>query len=251
MRTGSKVFYGAALMLSLSGAGASAHECRSLGQTNSWDVPHYLLCVGFQYEDANRPRAGARNNVDIFPIYVTPQGDHPLNTTKGDIVDLKVRIEYLSAPYYSVPHDANWNVTVPWFFFKQANTGFDNPLGFPRFARDLPALVPTLEPDGYVAYRSPTEFVTPYPGQYAYYVEGVLKLKGNYPPQVIKTKWVSNQPRIPYGPSSANGSVIRELTQAPEGWFDAVKPGFASRVAGSSGPSSPPVSVILKRLKAK
>jgi hypothetical protein len=257
-RTISSCLAGSALASTLFCVGAQAHECRTLGQALNEDVGVYELCVGFAYEDGVRPRAGTTNNLDFLPLWVVPGPDganyQSLDTRAGDIVNVKVRLDYLDAPYYEIPHDENFNVTVPWFFFIQPKAGYSSPLGKPRFQKELNYLYP-VETDEGISYRAPVDFYTPYAGLYAWVLEGTIKVRGK-PPVSFTEKFVSAQPRIPYGPTTVNGTTVGDPTQAPEGWFDSVAPSdrpphATALVGGQAGSSSPYVSTIMKRFKSR
>ena len=107
-----------------------------------------------------------------------------------------------------------------------------------------------------VSYRVPADFITPYAGLYSWIIEGTIQKQG-HPPATFYTDWTSLQPRIPYGPLDVLGTKINKeagFGQAPEGWYDGVKPSTARlRAAGpkSGMRSSPPLSVVMKRLKTQ
>lgn len=211
-----------------------AHECHALGQPNNDHIKQYWLCAGFTIEDGYRPRAGTQNNIDIIPIWVTSPDtttDKYLDTRKGDTVDIKVTLMKINANYYDVLAKPDTRDPIdPLFFFKTVGVGYSSPISkSPAFSRTFTNLVPvTFVDDGEtaIAYRSPYNFETPYAGLYAVLVEGTLKLKGKDPVSFAE-KFVSSQPRIPFGPAEVDGTDVGSVSDfigAPEGWFDSVRP---------------------------
>ncbi|MCI0599260.1 MAG: hypothetical protein L0Y50_07240 [Beijerinckiaceae bacterium] len=244
--------FGAGLASALFAASGQAHECRALGQSNNGEIGQYWLCVGFAIEDGDRPRAGTKNNLDFFPLWVDgPNFEviEPLDTRTGDKVDIKARLLYVSTNFYEIPHDENFKVTVPWFFFRVPGIGYEMPLTVPKFDRLFTTFVPVDAEDS-VSYRAPSDFITPYAGLYSWVVQGTIQRQGHQP-VTFYTKWTSLQPRVPFGPLVVDGTKVKDFAQAPEGWYDGVKPSTAApRALGpkASKFSSPRVSAIMKSL---
>lgn len=254
--------------LTLLAAGAQAHECRALGQASAWGTPDnpvadaYWLCVGFSKEDESMglPGEGKPNNLDFFPFYVP--GDNSdnfssLDTSQGDKVDIEATLKYLNDTYFPVPHDEDFHVTEPWFFFTQNGVGYESPIvkGNPKFKKKIEEndLV-KIDSEGSWAYRNKEDFILPFAGTYQWIVKGTVQKKGK-PAVKFETKWTCNQPRIPYGPSDL-GNFDGSVVQAPEGWFDCARPASEALTAATASrattaantPSSPPAPLLIQRL---
>lgn len=249
---------------------SQAHECRILGQSNNFTPPpypgSYYVCVGFSIEDASlgQPGEGKKNNLDLFPLFVTgpDEADYiPLDTRKGDKVDIKATLYYLNDKYFEIPTDADFNVTVPLFFFKTPGVGYESPIatcspwqsGCKEFKKALTNLVPVDVPEeDAVSYRAPNNFVLPYSGMYAWVITGTLQKKGQKPVE-INAKWVSGAPRVPYGPLDADDIKKSTLVDGPEGWFENVQPAahahsaIVARAAAKPARGSPDFRKVLKR----
>lgn len=244
---------------------AQAHECRALGQAQNEELylkPQYWLCVGFAVEDGDRPRAGTRNNLDFIPIFVpgnphAPQAtrhqlpDEPLDTRRGDRVDFKATLVHLKGDFYEIEHDADFKPLDDWGLLKHTGVGYSSPLANTRYARTFNWFRPVeLDEDGEISitYRVPFDFITPYAGLYAWIVEGTIQRKGREAVRFTE-KFVSAQPRIPYGPTVVHATSVdlTTLQGAPEGWFDAVRPADGGAHPHAARASSPRASAILKR----
>ena len=123
---------------------SQAHECRALGQVNAEGSPGdpsatppvpphavddaYWVCIGFSEEEPPQPGEGLPNNLDFFPLFA-PGNDFnnvsSVDTTKGDKVDITATLYYLNDKYYVIPYDADFNITVPFFFFKSSGVGYE------------------------------------------------------------------------------------------------------------------------------
>lgn len=267
--------FGVAMGAALFGSGAAkAHECHALGQARNEEKPQYWLCVGFAVEDGIRPKARTRNNIDLIPIWVpgnphanqsggvTSQHQLPdeyLDTRTGDRVNVRATLVHMKGDYYDIPHDEETHQLLdPFFFFKQAGIGYSSPLANTRYVRTFNWFVPNdVEDHGETAifYRVPGDFVTPFPGIYAWIVEGTIQRRGQ-PAVTFTEKFVSSNPRIPYGPAVVHAHDIDDTTLqgAPEGWFDSVRPANAPAVTSQPGQksvvvksSSPRFSEVMKR----
>lgn len=244
--------------------GVQAHECRILGQVNDFssNLPgRYGLCVGFSVEDSSlgQPGEGKKNNLDFFPLFVTgPESEDilPLDTSEGDKVDINATLYYLNDKWFEIPLDDNFNITEPCFFFTTQGVGYESPIarcfppkhGCKEFKKEIRHFVPVDAEDA-VSYRAFQDFILPYSGNYAWIITGSIQKQGQ-PPVTFKTKWVSAQPRVPYGPADAN-NIENTLTQAPEGWYDNVMPAAqaaaAARAAAKPARGSPPFRSVLQR----
>ena len=250
------------LASTLFAASVQAHECRILGQVSDFSPnppARYDICVGFAIEDSSlgQPGEGKLNNLDFFPLLVKgPNAEDflPLDTRTGDKVDIKATLIYLNDKYYEVPVDENFNITVPWFFFTTQGVGYKSPIGSCSrreckvFKKEINHFKPVDAEDA-VSYRAFQDFFLPFSGNYAWIITGTIKKTG-YAPVTFKTKWVSRQPRVPYGPLDAS-DIEGTLVQAPEGWYDSVQPAaqaaVAARATGKPARGSPPFRSVLRR----
>ncbi|MCX7899996.1 MAG: hypothetical protein N2444_07940, partial [Methylocystis sp.] len=175
---------------------------------------------------------------------------------RGDQVDVRVKLVHLKGNHYDIPHDETTHLLLDdWFFLKQRGVGYSTPLATTRYVKPLLWLRPVNIDEGgqtYVSYRSPWDFVTPFPGLYAWLIEGTLRRRGR-DPVTFTEKFVSAQPRIPYGPAvvHAHDVDLNTLMGAPEGWFEAVRPanggGQPHAASARTSHSSPTVSEIMGR----
>lgn len=222
--------------------GANAHECRNLWQPTVTTPPApgaYFICVGFSHEDpdAGYPGEGKTNNIDFFPLWVFGPGDsdfNSLDTAKGDIVEVKATVYYLNSTYNAIAEGADLS---PGYFFTTPNgfeapipicEGYDNQRGkrCKSYKMEFQTTNKVFSEDWW-SYRAPIDFLTPYPGTYAFVLDGKLQRKGQQPIE-FHSKWVSETPRIPYGPSwSPTGATHGDpstYVHAPEFWFSGVAP---------------------------
>ncbi len=133
------------------------------------------------------------------------------------------------------------------------------PLANPKFVKTFNTFVP-VDAEGAITYRVPADFITPFAGLYSWVITGTVQKKG-HPPVTFYTKWTSLQPRIPYGPVQVIGKKIINdpfgtgtFVQAPEGWYDGVRPpGLERKFAPESPKLSSPsaMSVMRRRLTGK
>lgn len=219
---------GALLAAALWGRGVQAHECRELGNDyHITDRGQYYLCVGFSKEEPGvSPAAGERNNIDMIPIWINRDltSFSSIDTDKGDIVDITAKLIYLNDDVYEVPLDDEGNYTDPFFFFTTPNVGFESvPMlksGVPLWERNL-KINSKGDWNGYANYHNRKDVVLPYKGMYVWQLTGTLQKKGRYAAQVF-TKYVCQQPRVPYGPYDGSDPA-NSLGAAPDGYYDCVR----------------------------
>ncbi|SFK58227.1 hypothetical protein [Methylocapsa palsarum] len=243
--------------------GANAHECRNLWQPTVTTPPApgaYFICVGFSHEDPSQgyPGEGKKNNIDFFPLWVFGPGDNDFNSldvSVGDVVEVKATIYYLNSNYNGVTEDSD---PPPGYFFTTPG-GFEAPIPIcdddkydnrnknrcRSFKKELQLTNKVFSEDWW-SYRDRVDFVTPFPGTYAFVLSGKLKRKGQ---QAIEfhSKWVSESPRIPYGPfwnpTGAHHGDPSFYVKAPEFWFSGVAPA-GTRAADMHSPSPRPQSAL-------
>jgi len=261
----SAVVSGVTLASALIASGAQAHECRALGQVNDVTPPspgQYWVCAGFAIEDESigQPGEGKSYNLDFLPFFYDGLNFVSLDTRQGDTVVLVATLDFLNNTFIEPPLNQNGELADPLFFFKTSGVGYESPIstcipwysGCTQFTKVIANPVPVDIDDG-VTYRRSSNFVLPYPGMYAWTFIAKLQKQGQKPID-IKAKWVSDAPRVPYGPFNPDDVQVNNLVGAPEGWFDSVRPANSLaaattvRTAVKSVRSSPHARAILTRV---
>jgi len=203
---------GVAFGSTLFAAAAHAHECRTLGHVADFLQPGiYTVCLGFSGEDGvENPGKGNPNNLDFFPLWQDPNADPdsfeffvPLDTRKGDKVDIKATLYYLNDVVWDPACDEDFNCDLD-----HPGVGYESPValrknGKIKFQHTITETVPVDAEDA-VAYRGKKDVILPFEGMYAWVITGTIQKKGEKAVYFTQ-KYTCQSPRDP---------------ATDEGWFN-------------------------------